>query len=303
MQIKNYVEMFEEMLAAERNLSIQTIKSYKNDILKFFENFKTTEITQLEIESYIESLKKNGSKQSSILRNISSLRQFFSFLLDEKLITKNPMTDIKLKSSGKPLPKIVSEDEITLLLSYFEQKTNDDSIRLKAMLHILYGGGLRVSELVCLTLDSIFNDSDRLILVVLGKGAKERVIPLNDLAIESIMDYLKIRENFIKTGKINRFLFPSYSKEGHITRQGFAKLLKKIAITVGINSDKISPHVIRHAFATHLLSHGADLLTIQKLLGHKDISTTQIYTHISNDKIKRHVEDNPNIKKIKVLND
>ena len=297
------IERFEEMLVGEKNLSIQTVKAYKNDIVKFFNYCNVDTVVQQNIEQYIDNMKKNGTKQSSILRNISSLRQFFAFLCDEGVVSKNPTLEIKLKNSSKPLPKILSEEEMCLLLSYFESKNSDDAIRLKAMLHILYGGGLRVSELVELSLDSILRDEEtgRFMLMIFGKGGKERVVPLNDFAIESVLSYLEIRDGFMPTLRVNRYLFPSFSSQGHITRQCFAKLLKKIAIDVGLFPSKISPHVVRHAFATHLLSHGADLLTIQKLLGHKDISTTQIYTHVSNEKIKQLVESNPNIEKLKVL--
>ncbi len=297
MDIDAIIERFEEMLVGEKNLSLKSLMAYKADIKNFLKYTESSiDIKKEEIESYIEYLNSKKVKQSSIMRRVSALRQFFAFLCDEKIISQNPMIEIHLKNKNKPLPKVVSEEEIKLLLSYFEKKSNP---KLHAMLHILYGAGLRVSELVSLTKDSVIYDeeSKRYVLLVYGKGNKERIVPLNDLAIDAIRVHLRnINEKF----KSNQYLFPSYAKEGHITRQGFAKLLKELALEVGIPTKKISPHVIRHAFATHLLSHGADLLSIQKLLGHKDISTTQIYTHVSNDKIKALVESNPNIKKLKV---
>ena len=297
MDTDSIIERFEEMIVGERNLSLRSLSSYKTDVKEFLSFTKgEIDVQKEKIQDYIEYLKSKDSKQSSIMRKISALRQFFAFLCDEKLIKQNPTLDIKLKSKNKPLPKVLSENEVKLLLSYFETRSNP---KLQAMLHILYGAGLRVSELVSLTKDSIIFDEDskRYVLLVRGKGNKERIVPLNHFAIEAIREYLNFQpEKF----KFSQYLFPSYSREGHITRQGFAKLLKELAIEVGISPCKISPHVIRHAFATHLLSHGADLLSIQKLLGHKDISTTQIYTHISNDKIKRLVESNPNIEKLKI---
>ena len=297
MDIESIIERFEEMIVGERNLSLKSLSSYKTDIREFLGFAKgEIDVQKEKIQDYIEYLKSKNSKQSSIMRKISALRQFFAFLCDEKLIKQNPTLDIKLKSKNKPLPKVLSENEVKLLLSYFETKSNP---KFQAMLHILYGAGLRVSELVSLTKDSVIFDeeSKRYVLLVRGKGNKERIVPLNHFAIEAIREHLKSQsEKF----KFNQYLFPSHSREGHITRQGFAKLLKELALEVGIPSNKISPHVIRHAFATHLLSRGADLLSIQKLLGHKDISTTQIYTHISNDKIKRLVESNPNIEKLKI---
>jgi integrase/recombinase XerD len=231
------------------------------------------------------------------MRCIASLKQFFLFLYDEREIAQNPTIDIKMKATGKALPKALSEDEIRTLLDYFNTKSD---VRLNAMLHILYGAGLRVSELVSLTRDSItrIQQNNRTALLVRGKGGKERIIPLNNLAVEAVEAHLEALA--IKFRSSNKYLFPSDSKSGHITRQGFAKLLKKLATEVGIPESKVSPHVIRHAFATHLLLHGADLLSIQKLLGHKDISTTQIYTHISNEKIKQLVDSNPNIKKLRI---
>ena len=297
MQIESLIERFEEMIIAERNLSLKSVASYKTDIKNFLKFTKNKiEISKNEIQDYIEYLKSKNSKQSSIMRSISSLRQFFAFLRDEKVITKDPTIDIKLKSKNKPLPKVLSENDVRLLLSYFNSNKNP---RLKAMLHILYGAGLRVSELVSLTKDSLIQDEDskRYVLLVKGKGNKERIVPLNNMAIEAVKMHLESQDEKFK---FNGYLFPSHSKNGYITRQGFAKLLKEVAIEVGIAAERISPHVIRHAFATHLLSHGADLLSIQKLLGHKDISTTQIYTHVSNEKIKQLVESNPNIKKLKI---
>lgn len=297
MQIESLIERFEEMIIAERNLSLKSVASYKTDIKNFLKFTKNKiEISKNEIQDYIEYLKSKNSKQSSIMRSISSLRQFFAFLRDEKVITKDPTIDIKLKSKNKPLPKVLSENDVRLLLSYFNSNKNP---RLKAMLHILYGAGLRVSELVSLTKDSLIQDEDskRYVLLVRGKGNKERIVPLNNMAIEAVKMHLESQDEKFK---FNGYLFPSHSKNGYITRQGFAKLLKEVAIEVGIAAERISPHVIRHAFATHLLSHGADLLSIQKLLGHKDISTTQIYTHVSNEKIKQLVERNPNIKKLKI---
>ncbi|MDR1391161.1 MAG: site-specific tyrosine recombinase XerD [Holosporales bacterium] len=297
MKMDLLIEKFEEMIVAEKNLSLQSVSAYKSDIknfLKFTDD--RIEVSKIDIQNYIEYLRSQNSKQSSIMRSISALRQFFAFLIDDKIISENPMLNIKLKSKNKPIPKTLSEKEIELLLSYFDSKTD---ARLEAMLHILYGAGLRVSELVSLTMDSIVQDEDskRYVLLVRGKGDKERVVPLNELAVAAIKNYLTTK---IERPKFSKYVFPSNSKKGHLTRQGFAKLLKKMAVEIGIPISKISPHVIRHAFATHLLSHGADLMSIQKLLGHKDISTTQIYTHISNEKIKQLVEKNPNIKKLKI---
>jgi integrase/recombinase XerD len=295
MQISNVIERFEEMLIADRNLSLQTTSSYKSDILNFLKFKDTLYIDKEDIENYIEHLRNSGFRQTSIMRNISALRQFFSFLHEEKLIASNPTVEIKLRNKNRPLPKVLSEDEMIKLLDYFNSKDNP---RLKAMLYILYGAGLRVSELISLTKDSLIKDEDtnRYVLLVKGKGNKERIVPINDLAVFSIFEYLRSDKNTKQ--KLNQYMFPSKSETKHITRQGFAKLLKEIGDAVGIPRSKISPHVIRHAFATHLLKNGADILSIQRLLGHSNISTTQIYTHISNVRIKEIVENNPKLKKL-----
>lgn len=297
MKTELLIERFEEMILADKNLSPRTMESYKSDIKNFL-NYTDHEINIKSniIQNYIEFLNEKGIKQTSIMRVLSALRQFFDFLQTEHIIKNNPTGNIKLKQKNKPLPKVLSEKEMQLLLSYFDSNKN---LRLKAMLHILYGAGLRVSELVSLTADSIIQDEEtkKYIILIRGKGNKERIVPINNIAIDVIKEYLISKsEKF----KFSKYLFPSKSKTGYITRQGFAKLLKQVAIDVGIPRNKISPHVIRHAFATHLLSHGADLLSIQKLLGHKDISTTQIYTHVSNEKIKDLVNNNPNLLKLKI---
>ena len=297
METELLMERFEEMILADKNLSMKTIEAYKSDIKNFL-SYTDHEISVDKniIQNYIEFMKEREIKQTSIMRSLSALRQFFDFLQTENIITNNPTSNLKLKLKNKPLPKILSETEMQLLLSYFDSNRN---LKLKAMLHILYGSGLRVSELVSLTIDSIIQDEEtnRYIILIRGKGDKERIVPINNIAISIIKEYLATRPERFKSSK---YLFPSNSKSGYITRQGFAKLLKEVAVDVGIPQNKISPHVIRHAFATHLLSHGADLLSIQKLLGHKDISTTQIYTHVSNEKIKDLVSNNPNLTKLKI---
>jgi integrase/recombinase XerD len=295
------VERFQEFLSADRNLSRNTIEAYTKDVMKFLE-FSNNSLAA-NISDYIQFLRDNDIRQSSIFRNMSSLRQFFLFLVDEKEIEKNPMDNIHMRHKNIPLPKILSESEMARLLSVFDMKSDRHMIRLKCMLHILYASGLRVSELVCLKIDSIVIDdeSGRSTLVIMGKGGKERVVPLHDIALESVREYMPIRGSFHSKKAFSDFLFPSISRSEHITRHGFAKLLKKVAEEADIPASKISPHVVRHAFATHLLSNGADLLTIQKLLGHSNISTTQIYTHISDEKIRTLVEEHSNLKKLNVI--
>ncbi|MDR0695566.1 MAG: tyrosine recombinase [Holosporales bacterium] len=293
---KVLIERFEEMLAAERNLSLSSIVAYRTDVSRILDGSKdVTELKKTDLEAHIRNLREAGAKSTTIRRRISALRQFFAFLLDEQVISENPMIGIKTRSNDKPLPKVLSVEEMRRLLLCMDNKKH---LRFMAMLHILYGAGLRVSELASLQIDSIRRDADtkRTFLLVRGKGNKDRVIPLNELAVGVINKYLIVRQP-----RISKYLFPSRSKSGHITRQGFAKLLKKIASGAGIGGEHISPHVVRHAFATHLLANGADLISIQKLLGHKDISTTQIYTHVSNEKIRTLVESNSNLQKLDII--
>lgn len=292
---KNLLERFQEMLSADRNLSKNSIEAYSRDIVRFFSSGR--DIVNPDIQGYLEFLHSSGAKQSSVFRSVSSLRQFFNFLFDEKIVAKNPMGNIHLKHKNIPLPKIVSEAEMAALLKVFENPLNKNAIRLKCLLHVLYATGLRVSELVSLTKDSVVLDEETgaALLRVLGKGRKERVVPLHDLAWGALKEYL----SSIGLNSSN-FLFPSNSSSGHLTRQGFAKMLKKVASDAEVLPSLVSPHVIRHAFATHLLQHGADLLSIQKFLGHSNITTTQIYTHISDDRIKRLVEENTNLGKLHI---
>jgi integrase/recombinase XerD len=243
-------------------------------------------------------LRREGVKTSSILRKIASFKNFFTFLHDEQCIKENPIHNITVKKSDNPLPKILSQEEMQKIIKYFDR--GKSTLRLQVMLHILYGAGLRVTELVTMQLDSVIinQETNRMTLLIKGKGGKERIIPMNEYARTVIMNYLTQRN---RQPKKNAYLFPSRGKLGHLTRQGFAKTIKKLAQAVGIQSSKISPHVIRHAFATHLLANGADILTIQKLLGHQDVSTTQIYTHVANSRLAQIVETNPKLEKIDII--
>jgi integrase/recombinase XerD len=302
--IGNILERFQEMEVAEKGVSLNTIHSYNSDIAKFFSYIAIEDIGAVrceEIEKYISHMSNSGIKNSSIRRSISSLRQFFRFAVSEDLIPTDPTLKIIVRNKNRPLPKVLNENEIKSLFECFEDKRN---IKMKAMLHILYACGLRVSELVGLRTSSLIHnkDSDRYHIIVVGKGNRERVIPVHPTAATAVVEYLEEFEpSYNALPPYKDYMFPSNSKHGHLTRQGFAKMLKEIADQSGIDRKKISPHVIRHAFATHLLRRGADLRSIQKLLGHKDISTTQIYTNISNERRKELVENYNNIDKLDIM--
>ena len=280
--IDTYIEEFIEYLIIDKKYSENTIKSYQND-LKKFDNFIKKSINSInddDIKNYIKYLNKENNDTKTISHNISTLRSFYKFLLIEKKVNKNPMEYIELPKTKKTLPKTLSIEEIDKLLDI--QLKDPFSYRNKAMLELMYSSGLRVSELINVNIHDI--DTSNCIIRIMGKGSKERIVPLGDYAIKYIELYLKeYREKLIKK-ELNDYLFlNNHGKK--MTRQGFFKILKQIAKEKNIKTE-FSPHTLRHSFATHLLNGGADLRSIQEMLGHSDISTTQIYTHVSKEKLK-----------------
>ncbi len=281
------LDLFLEMLASERGASANTIGSYRSDLLLFFQQVSKppTDVVEADILGFIE--KQKESKASTLARKLSSLRQFYKFLMTEDLIQTNPTKLIDLPKKEKNLPKYLSIDEINHLLEALHQK-DEETVRLRALLELLYATGLRVTELIKLPLSSFAQDREEIpFMLIKGKGDKERIVPLNSHTLEAIQAYLTVRPRFLAKisdlrilEKAKIFLFPSHGRMAHLTRQRVGQLLKQLALDTGVNPGRISPHVIRHAFATHLLQNGADLLSIQKFLGHSDIATTQIYTHI-----------------------
>ena len=288
----NYIEDFLDMMSAEVGASVNTILSYRRDLEQFAGQCSSdfAKITTTDIAEYMKWLNQRHYAVKSVLRKISVLRDFFKFLYSEKIITVNPMLKIMAPKSEKPLPKFLTVEEINMLLETARQKTDIRARRTAVMLELMYACGLRVSELVGLPENCINFDKKQ--ILIRGKGSKERLIPVADRALKAVMAYLPERENFIR-GRRSIWLFPSaQSKLGHITRDGFAKDLKNLACQCGISPARISPHVLRHSFATHLLHGGADLRSVQKMLGHEDISTTEIYTHIVPEDLMRVVAAN-----------
>lgn len=289
---EHFLENFIEMIVAERNAAPNTVSSYSSDLNKFADFIGDQDfwhITQKDIEKYLTDQKMQGMGVNTILRIISSLRQFYNFAVEEGWTTNNPIDAMIAPKKPKLLPKTLSEDEIVLLLDIAHQGNTPEDIRLSALLEILYASGLRVSELLSLPLSCLTTQNPKALQVMIlikGKGGKERLVPLNTMALQAISRYLLIRQIFIKTTKQQKWLFPSYSKQGFLTRQRFGQLLKDLANKAGLPAMRVSPHIIRHAFATHMLHRGADLLVLQKLLGHVDISTTEIYTHVMPDNLK-----------------
>jgi integrase/recombinase XerD len=293
--MQNYIEQFLEMLLAERGLSKNSTIAYQKDLKDFAAFIRSHDITDFtsvgveNIRDFVHSLSKDSKSARSVARKLSAIRGFYNFLVNESIIEKNPAQMIDLPKYSAPLPSMLSVEEIKSIISSCTEN-NPENIRLKCMLHILYATGLRVSELVSLKITNLsLNQSTgelKNYITVIGKGSKERVVMMNNMAIQAVKDYLPYREFFISLGKTSLFLFPSSAKQGYMTRQNFAILLKNAAIDAGLDPDRVSPHILRHSFASHLLAGGADLRVIQELLGHADISTTQIYTHVQVDKLK-----------------
>lgn len=278
------IELFLESQVADRNASLNTIEAYSRDLHHFAKwwNKSLLEPKKTDIESYIQHLRANEFKFSTINRRISALKQFYLFLFNETLISSNPCLHIKTTKSPTSLPKVITSKEMEKFLDFLNEAKQPNHIRVKAIIELLYASGLRVSELIRLPVNCIVKSSTvhQPMILVKGKGNKERLVPLNETCIHALLAYLKVREFFVSSERSALFLFASRSKEGCLTRQRIGQLIKEAVIEFGIDPTIISPHVFRHSFATHLLQGGADLLTIQKLLGHSDISTTQIYTHV-----------------------
>jgi integrase/recombinase XerD len=225
-----------------------------------------------------------GDSVRTRARRLSCIHEFYRFAYSEGWIKVNPSDYLQGPKLPQTLPKYLTEDEIFLLI----QQARENNKRLYVLLELLYATGMRVSELVGLPLGAFVPDERH--LLILGKGGRERIVPLNDYAIDALIQWKQIRENDLPYNRKSKWLFPSKSRLGHLTRDTFFKELKKLALLVGLNPDKVSPHVFRHSFASHLVAHDADLRSVQQMLGHSDISTTQIYTHILPDRLKKIVE-------------
>lgn len=282
------IERFLEMMAAERGAARHTLESYQRDLEHFAQRVKAIEKADgVDVERYVAWLHKQHYSPRTIARRLSSLRQYYRFLFEEKVRQDDPMLGVETPKQPKSLPKLLSVKEIATLLAALDGEDLPEHRRLRAMLSILYATGLRVSELVSLPLAAASHllTSGEPFLLVKGKGGKERLVPVNQQAIEALKQYLDARGVFVQTKGPNKWLFPSTSAQGYLTRQRFGQLLKQVAIEAGLDPARVSPHVLRHSFASHLLAGGADLRVIQELLGHADISTTEIYTHIQPEKL------------------
>jgi integrase/recombinase XerD len=287
-------QAFIEMLSAERGASRNTEAAYRAD-LKNLETFlarrkqKAVTAETAALRAYLKSLDYLGMTPRTVARRLSVIRQFFRFLLAERLREDDPASTLDSPKLGRPLPKVLSREEVDRLIEATRAKDDADGGRMATLLEILYATGLRVSELVTLPLVAVERDPSA--LIVRGKGGKERLVPLSDPARTAIASWLHVRASVLGDDETSRFLFPSRGATGHLTRQRFAQLLKEAALAAGIDPARVSPHVLRHAFASHLLAGGADLRSVQLMLGHADIATTQIYTHVLDEKLRALVQD------------
>ncbi len=286
MENRLLINDFLEMLSAERGASPNTIDAYRRDVEQFWAECKKAvpvAVVRSDISDFIAFLNKENYTTKSIARKISSLREYFKFLYSEKEIKDNPTVNILTPKLEKPLPKFLTTDEIQRLIAAAEGHKNVRYKRMAVMLTLMYACGLRVSELVELPENCINYDKRQ--ILVRGKGNKERLLPIAEKAIDEVRDYLEYRDCFLKKGRRSMWLFPSFSSSGHITRVAFFMDIKELAAQAGISPAKVSPHVLRHSFATHLLNNNADLRSVQQMLGHSSIATTEIYTHIVTDKL------------------
>lgn len=290
------IATFLEAQAAELDAAENTQLAYARDLSDFDtwldrHHIQMLDATQTEIESYLIDLDASGLSRATRARRLSAIRQFFRFAFEEGWRTDNPAIRIKGPSREKRLPKTLTEDEVDRLLTAARQMGRaDDRLRNTCMMEVLYATGLRVTELV--SLPAMAARGDPRMLLVKGKGGKERMVPLSGPARDALATWLDRRDAMEDLGERekgktpSKFLFPSRGKSGHLTRHRFYLLIKDLSVAAGVSPDKVTPHTLRHAFATHLLANGADLRAIQTLLGHADVATTEIYTHVLEDRLK-----------------
>ena len=302
------IDLFLDMLAAEQGAGNNTLDAYRRDLTDFSaflagegRNFLDAETQSL--RDYLADLDTRGFKSSSVARRLSAMRHLFRFMLNERVRSDDPAAILSGPKRGRGLPKVLSIADVDRLLTHAKALIEQASavspqeqlraMRLYCLLEVLYATGLRVSELVALPLSAARTDAR--MIVVRGKGNKERLVPLNEASRRAMADYLAametLRSSKTKNAAVSKWLFPSFGESGHLTRQHFARDLKELAAAAGLPPRLVSPHVLRHAFASHLLHNGADLRIVQTLLGHTDISTTQIYTHVVEERLKTLVRD------------
>lgn len=284
-----HLDSFLTYLTVNKGLSRNTLESYSRDVSTFInfldsnEVLKPQDVVENHVADFLTFLQKRKLSIKTINRHIVSTRQFFKYLVSNEIITNDPFANVSTPKLNKSIPDVLSIEQVEKLLSMPEIKNTDNSLRDSAMLEVLYSTGVRVSELIAIELNRL--NMDHGYVIVLGKGNKERIIPLGKVSLEKLRNYLMESRSKLLGNKISKYLF--ITRRGtRMTRQGFWKIIKSYSAMAGINK-KITPHMLRHSFATHLLERGADLRVIQVMLGHSDISTTQIYTHVQKEKLKQ----------------
>ena len=301
---RDHVAAFLEMLAAERGAAQNTLDAYRRD-LDDFQSFLTgigrllAEVRPTDISAYLQSASAAGLAPASRSRRLSAVRQLYKFLEAEDVVAANPAHGVAAPVRGRPLPKTLSVAEVDGLIETASAAAQGlkgrnlvRAARFHCLLEMLYATGMRVSELVSLPRSVLAGDQR--VLTIRGKGGRERLVPLNSSARSALDRYLSLGtapEDGLAPMVATKWLFPSKSAGGHLTRQRFAQDLKDAAIAAGLDPERVSPHVLRHAFASHLLDRGADLRSVQQLLGHADISTTQIYTQVLEERLKKIVQE------------
>lgn len=293
--VSSHAKAFLRMLKVERGVSLNTAESYRRDLASFERFLARSAVISSEastelVRAFMASMGFAGIAPTTMSRRLSALRQYFRFLVAEDIRSDDPSESIESPRRGQHLPKVLAERDVETLLSAAHATPGPRGLRLAALVELLYATGMRVSELVGLPLGALARD--RSVVTVRGKGGKERIIPLSFPAREAIKAWEEVRPKFFKMDPVSLWLFPSkIAKEGYLTRGMFARQLKELAIKAELPPSAVSPHILRHAFATHLLAHDADLRSVQQMLGHSDISTTQIYTHVLDERLKSLVQN------------
>ncbi|WP_417813274.1 site-specific tyrosine recombinase XerD [Thalassospira alkalitolerans] len=303
---KNLIAAFLEMMAAERGASIHTLDAYRRDLEDYVASLTSQKSDLIaaqdgHLRKYMASLGDAGLAPRTQARRLSAVRQFHKFLYADGYRNDDPSAHIDSPRQGSTLPKFLTITEIDHLITTAASHDGIKGKRLLAMVELIYATGMRVSELVELPFSAAARDPQ--MLIVRGKGSKERLVPLSDPARDALRDYLEIRDAFIpitssKQPGTSPYLFPSRGKSGHLTRQMFLNMVKDLASEAGIAPSRVSPHVLRHSFASHLLANGADLRSLQQMLGHSDISTTQIYTHVLESRLRGLVQEHHPLAKL-----
>jgi integrase/recombinase XerD len=285
--MSGWIEAFLEMMAVERSAARNTLTAYEKDLADASgflagRGRSLDDAAAEDVEAWFASLGARGLSPATASRRRAAVRQFYRFALTEGWRTDDPSRRVDAPKKGRPLPKVLSREEVEGLIAAAGERDRPAALRLACIIELIYASGLRVSE--CLDLPLAALARDPAYLIVRGKGGKERLAPLNDHARAAVKAYLDVRKVFLSQ-PASPWLFPSRGTSGRLTPRRFSQLLQEAALLAGIDPERVSPHVLRHAFATHLLEGGADLRTVQKLLGHADIATTQIYTHVAEGRL------------------